>query len=219
MKKIFITISLIVPILLSAAPAFAALSTTPASSADFSALRITISTLDNRRVILVGPAGLIVGDTRTSHGYPYPFADGTYTPSQLGFTSAGIGSYTIITTYQDENGIGSCTPGHTMSSCLGMIAAGVGYYSQSSFVLLTPPLPVTVNPGDLGLPSTDAHDLLASVTNVIGSTGLLGVLVIAMAIPLFFYFAKEAIALNRSVGFRSSAVNCPPHVAAKSVAK
>lgn len=197
MKKAIITISLVLPILLSAVPAFAALSSVPASSQNFSDLQITITGLDNRRVILVGPAGIVVGDTATSHGYPYPFADGTYSPSQLGFTSAGPGDYIIISTYQSENGIGSCTPGSTIASCIGMINAGTGYYSESMFTLLPPPIQAAVGAGVLVLPASDTYDIVASISNIISDVGFLGILVIAMAIPLFFWFAKEVIALNR----------------------
>jgi hypothetical protein len=195
MKKILLTISLIIPILLSAVPAFAALSTTPASSINFNDLQVTVSGLDNRRIMLVGPAGTIVGDTRATHGYPFPFADGTYTMGQLGFTPVGSGHYIVLTTYQDENGIGSCTPGSTLSSCIGMINAGVGYYTESPFDLLVPPAPRSIEPGDLSVPPSTVHDLLASVSNVFTNAGLLGILVIAMAIPLTFYFAKQAISL------------------------
>jgi hypothetical protein len=197
MNKSLITISLVIPILLSAAPVFAALSTAPAGSTNFNDLQITVSGLDNRRIILAGPAGKVVGDTRATHGFPYPFADGTYTMGQLGFTSAGTGKYTIITTYQNENGLGSCTPGSTMSSCLFMIGQGVGYYSQRSFTLLAPPPQIAVNSGDLSVPTSTANDLLVSASNVIGNVGFLGILVVAMALPLFFWFAKEAIAINR----------------------
>jgi hypothetical protein len=197
MKKIIITISLVIPILLSAAPVFAALSTAPVGSTNFNDLQITVSGLDNRRIILVDPTGIIVGDTRATHGYPYPFADGTYTMSQLGFTSAGTGNYTVLTTYQDENGIGSCTPGSTLSSCIGMINAGAGYYTESTFDLLVPPPYAAINSGDLSVPTSSTNDLLASVSNVIGNAGFLGIFVVAMALPLFFWFAKEAIAINR----------------------
>jgi hypothetical protein len=63
MKKKIITILFALPILLSAVPAFAALSTTPAGSSNFNDLQITVTSLDNRRVILVDPAGTVVGDT------------------------------------------------------------------------------------------------------------------------------------------------------------
>ena len=151
MKKKIITILFFLPILLSAAPVFAALSTTPASSATFSDLQITVTSVDNRRVILVDPTGIVVGDTDASHGYPYPYADGTYSPSQLGFTPAGYGTYTIISTYQSENGSGSCLPGSTMSSCLYMIGQGAGYYSESTFDFLAPPPYVAIGAGVLGL--------------------------------------------------------------------
>ena len=197
MKKIFITISLLLPLALSATPVFAALSSSPASSQNFNDLQVTVTGLDNRRVILVDPAGIVVGDTATSHGYPYPFADGTYSTSQLGFTSAGSGTYTIISTYQSENGIGSCTPGSTMASCIGMINAGAGYYTESNFTLLPPPIQAAINQGDLSLPSSDSYDIMASISNIISDAGFLGILVVAMAIPLFFWFAKEVIALNK----------------------
>jgi hypothetical protein len=197
MKKKIITALFFLPILLSAAPVFAALSTTPAASANFNDLQITVTGLDNRRVILVGPYGLVVGDTETSHGYPYPYADGTYSPSQLGFTEAGYGLYTIISTYQSENGSGSCTPSSTIASCLYMIGQGAGYYTESTFELLAPPPYVTIGQNMLGLPASDTVYILASITNVIGDGGLLSFIVLAIAIPLFFYFAREFIKLNK----------------------
>ena len=197
MKKILITISLVIPLALSALPAFAALSTAPASSANFNDLQINVSGLDDWRVILVGPDGLVIGDTETSHGYPFPATDGAYNPSQLGFTSAGPGTYTIISAEQSENGYGSCLPGNTLDNCLYMIFEGTNYKHISTFELLAPPPPVAAHPGDLALPSTDAVDILASVSNVVGDTGLLEIIVIAMAIPLFFWFTKEMIAINR----------------------
>ncbi len=196
MKKIIYTILLLLPILLSAAPAFAALSTTPASSDNLNSLQITVTGNDNRRVILVDYAGIIVGDTDQSHGYPYPDTDGTYSPSQLGFTSSGYGTYTIISTVQSENGHGSCTPGNTIVSCIGMINYGSGYYNESTFNLFAPPAPVTINSGVLVLPSSDTHDLLASITNVMDGAGLLEILVLAAGVPLAFWFMREIIALN-----------------------
>ncbi len=195
MKKNIITILFFLPILLSAAPVFAALSTTPASSATFSDLQITVTSVDNRRVILVDPTGIVVGDTDASHGFPYPFADGTYSPSQLGFTPAGFGTYTIISTYQAENGLGSCLPGSTMSSCLYMIGQGAGYYSESTFDFLAPPY-VAIGAGVLGFPVSSTRDLMASVTNVIAGVGLLAVIIFAMALYLFFWFAHQIIALS-----------------------
>lgn len=197
MKKIFITISLILPILLSAVPAFAAFSTTPASGSDFNALQITLSGNDNKRVILVDYAGIVVGDTDASHGYPYPNADGTYTPSQLGFAASGYGTYTIISATQSENGFGSCLPGNTISNCLHMIGQGSGYYNESTFNLFAPPAPVTVGSGILALPSSTAINLLASITNVMGGMGLWEIIVLAMAVPLAFWFMREVISLNR----------------------
>lgn len=46
-------------------------------------------------------------------------------------------------------------------------------------------------------PASSTRDLMASVSNVIAGAGLLAILVVAMAIPLFFWFAKELVALNR----------------------
>ena len=197
MKKIIITISLILPLVLTALPAFAALSTSPASGDNFNNLQITVTGNDNRRIILVDYAGIVVGDTDTSNGYPYPDADGTYSPSQLGFTSSGYGTYTIISTVQAENGHGSCTPGNTIVSCIGMINWGSGYYNESTFNLFAPPAPVTINAGELALPASDTSDLLASVTNVMDGMGLLEIIVMAIAVPLAFWFMRELIALNR----------------------
>jgi hypothetical protein len=196
MKKLLITISLVIPLALSALPAFAALSTTPASSTNFNDLQINVSGLDDWRVILVGPNGLVIGDTETTNGYPFPGTDGTYSPSQLGFTPAGVGIYTIISAEQSENGYGSCTPGNTLANCLYMIFEGTNYKHISTFELLAPPPWVAVHAGDFGFPSSTMVDLLASVSNVVGDMGLLGVIIIAMAIPLFFWFVKEIIAID-----------------------
>jgi len=197
MKKIFITISLILPILLSAVPAFAALTTAPASGSSFNALQITLSGNDDKRVILVDNAGIVVGDTDASHGYPYPNADGTYAPSQLGFTADGYGTYTIISTTQSENGLGSCLPGNTITNCLHMIGQGSGYYNENTFNFFAPPAPVTVGSGILALPSSTAINLLASITNVMGGMGLWEIIILAMAVPLAFWFMREIISLNR----------------------
>ena len=169
----------------------------PISGSSFNALQITLTGNDNKRVILVDYAGIVVGDTDASHGYPYPNADGTYTPSQLGFTADGYGTYTIISTVQSENGRGSCLPGSTISSCLYMIGQGSGYYNESTFDLFTPPAPVTVGSGVLTLPSSTAIDLLASITNVMGGMGLWEIMILAMAVPLAFWSMRELIALNR----------------------
>jgi hypothetical protein len=198
MKKVFITISLILPVLLSAVPAFAALSTSPASGSNFNALQITLTGNDNKRVILVDYAGIVVGDTDASHGYPYPNADGTYTPSQLGFTaSAGYGTYTIISTLQAENGYGSCLSGNTITNCLYMIGQGSGYYNESTFNLFSPPPVATVTAGVLTLPSSTAIDFLASVSNVMGGMGLWEIMILAMAVPLAFWLMREFISFYR----------------------
>jgi len=196
MKKKIITILLALPILLSAAPVFAALSTTPASSATFSDLQITVSLYDNRRVILVNPTGIISGDTEASHGYPYPYADGTYSTSQLGFTADGYGAYTIISTDQSENSYGSCLPGNTIANCLYMIGQGSGYYNESIFDYLAPPPYVAIGVGVLGFPVSSTRDLMASVTNVIAGVGFLAIIVLAMALYLFFWFVRQIIALS-----------------------
>ena len=53
----------------------------------------------------------------------------------------------------------------------------------------------TIAPGDLSVPTSTVHDLLASVSSVFTDPGVLGLVVIAMALPLVFYFARQAIAL------------------------
>lgn len=197
MKKKIITILFAIPILLSAAPVFAALSTTPASSANFSDLQITISLYDNRRVILVDPTGIVSGDTEASHGYPYPYADGTYSASQLDFAPAGFGTYTILSTFQSENSYGSCLTGNTLASCLYMISQGSGYYAENTFDFLTPPPYVAIGAGVLGLPVSSNRDLVASVGNIVSDAGVLALIVVAMALPLFFWFSKEIISMMR----------------------
>ena len=53
----------------------------------------------------------------------------------------------------------------------------------------------TIQPGALTVPSSTVTDLLASVSNIFTDPGILGLVVIAAAIPLVFYFAKQAIGL------------------------
>jgi hypothetical protein len=74
---------------------------------------------------------------------------------------------------------------------------GAGYYSESTFDFLAPPPYVAIGAGVLGLPVSSTRDLVISVTNVISDAGVLGLIVIAMALPLFFWFAKEIIAMMR----------------------
>jgi hypothetical protein len=53
----------------------------------------------------------------------------------------------------------------------------------------------TIPAGALSVPSSTVTDLLASVSNIFTDPGILGLVVIAAAIPLVFYFAKQAIGL------------------------
>ena len=198
MKKNIITILFALPILLSAAPVFAALSTTPASSANFNDLQITVTSNDNRRVLLIDPAGIISGDTAANHGYPYPYANGTYSVSQLGFIPVGYGTYTILSTDQAESGYGSCAPGNTIANCLYMIGQGSGYYDESTFDFLAPPPYVAIGVGVLTFPVSSTRDLLASATNVIDGVGFLAILILAMTLSLFFWFVHQIIALSPS---------------------
>ena len=49
--------------------------------------------------------------------------------------------------------------------------------------------------GALTVPSSTVTDLLASVSNIFTDPGILGLVVIAAAIPLVFYFARQVIGL------------------------
>ena len=53
----------------------------------------------------------------------------------------------------------------------------------------------TIPAGALSVPTSTVTNLLASVSNVFTDPGVLGLVVIAMALPLVFYFARQAIAL------------------------
>lgn len=53
----------------------------------------------------------------------------------------------------------------------------------------------TIPAGALTVPSSTVTSLLASVSNVFTDPGILGLVVIAAAIPLVFYFARQVIGL------------------------
>lgn len=53
----------------------------------------------------------------------------------------------------------------------------------------------TIPAGSLTVPSSTVTDLLASVSNIFTDQGILGLVVVAAAIPLVFYFAKQVIGL------------------------
>jgi hypothetical protein len=53
----------------------------------------------------------------------------------------------------------------------------------------------TIPAGALSVPTSTVTNLLASVSNVFTDPGVLGLVVIAMALPLVFYFARQAISL------------------------
>jgi len=53
----------------------------------------------------------------------------------------------------------------------------------------------TIEPGDVTVPTSTTHDLLASVSNVFTDTGMLSIVVIAAALPLVFWLAHQVIGL------------------------
>ena len=53
----------------------------------------------------------------------------------------------------------------------------------------------TIPAGTLTVPSSTVTDLLASVSNIFTDPGILGLVVIAAAVPLVFYFARQVIGL------------------------
>ncbi len=53
----------------------------------------------------------------------------------------------------------------------------------------------TIPAGTLTVPSSTVTDLLASVSNIFTDPGILGLVIIAAAVPLVFYFAKQVIGL------------------------
>ena len=53
----------------------------------------------------------------------------------------------------------------------------------------------TIPAGSLTVPSSTVTNLLASVSNIFTDQGILGLVVVAAAIPLVFYFAKQVIGL------------------------
>ena len=77
-----------------------------------------------------------------------------------------------------------------------MIGQGSGYYNESIFDYLAPPPYVAIGVGVLGFPVSSTRDLMASVTNVIAGVGFLAIIVLAMALYLFFWFVRQIIALS-----------------------
>ena len=53
----------------------------------------------------------------------------------------------------------------------------------------------TIPAGTLTVPSSTVTSLLASVSNIFTDPGILGLVVVAAAIPLVFYFARQVIGL------------------------
>ena len=53
----------------------------------------------------------------------------------------------------------------------------------------------TIATGDLSIPTSTVHDLLASVSVIFTDPGVLALVVVAIAIPLAFYFAHQAMGL------------------------
>lgn len=53
----------------------------------------------------------------------------------------------------------------------------------------------SINAGDIVVPTSTTHDLLASVSNVFTDTGMLSIVVIAAALPLVFWLARKVIGL------------------------
>jgi hypothetical protein len=52
-----------------------------------------------------------------------------------------------------------------------------------------------ISAGALTIPSSTANDFLASVSNIFSDNGVLAIVVIAAAIPLFFYAVRQLIGL------------------------
>lgn len=73
-------------------------------------------------------------------------------------------------------------------------ASGIGS-GVIGLILATAAHAQTIPAGSLSFPTSTVGDLLASVSNVFTDPGILGLVVIAAAIPLVFYFARQAIGL------------------------
>ena len=53
----------------------------------------------------------------------------------------------------------------------------------------------TIPAGALTVPTSTVSNLLASVSNIFTDPGILGLVIIAAAVPLVFYFARQVIGL------------------------
>ncbi len=141
--------------------AFAAMSSSPASGSSLSAISVTVSSTDNKRVILVDPNNNVVGDTASSpnNTYPYPNADGTYSATALWgtLTNSPLGTYTIISTNQSGAG---CDVGSTLSACQYAISQGTGYSNTATFVLVQ---------GAATVPTVASSDIAAVGGPILGS--------------------------------------------------
>jgi hypothetical protein len=53
----------------------------------------------------------------------------------------------------------------------------------------------SIAPGDLSVPTSTVHDLLASASSILTDPGILGIIAVAIALPLVFYFVRQVIGL------------------------
>jgi hypothetical protein len=195
MKKLFITISLVLPLALTALPVFAANTFTPTAYNDGA----TVATANyDFAIATFNPNGTIYTE-HCSSGHSPDFT--LFCDGQNAITGAIVNTFIgsaatfRVVEFETSDGAFNCWAANSYATC-----AAQGR-SHTFTVTYTPPVPPPVQaaamPGSLALPSSSAYALVASVSNVVGGVGLLAVIVLAMAITFFFWFAKEAIALSR----------------------
>lgn len=242
MKKIFITISLLLPLALSAAPVLAVTSYSrdPGGSPIYEGDTTFSFLYDNW---FSDVAGNSAGSAHTWSWWQLQITDGVHyfatdplpcTPSTGPYQCdapsstapksvsatfnlpAGNYSYRFCLGHSnsvDANGFFSgpynppYNPDVANAECGNYYAIYGNPNAQESFsVQVVPPppppptppasaLPQSINPGDLSVPSSTTHDLLASISNVMGNLGFLGLIVLCAAVPLAFWFMREAISL------------------------
>jgi hypothetical protein len=107
-------------------------------------------------------------------------------------TLLGAGDYTVVAIGVNSNNA-FCGNGATLAGCRANQEPQT--YAQTGIRLVA--LAASATLGGLRVPTSTANALLASISNIISGAGFLGILVVSMALPLVFWFAKEFIALNR----------------------
>jgi len=73
-------------------------------------------------------------------------------------------------------------------------ASGIGS-TVAGLVLATAAHAQAIPAGALSVPTSTVQNLLASVSNVFTDPGVLGLVIIAAALPIVFWFARQVIGL------------------------